>query len=407
MKSLIILKGLAKTEKHKWIKAEKLDNYYLDIDEFRKLYSAPELVKPGIEALGRSFGTLVHQRFIEALIIRLGKGCLIVVDLDEDPVVSVETLAIIHGYTIFYKVFPVPQDYCNFPKKYNLPWQVCKKKEDLEKDVKNFLNLQLEDKLGINTYSDILNYWSKEETVLKIDKSDEVTHISDIHSNYSLWKKEIKNVDSKIIIHHGDYIDGPEAGGSKKIITEIIKDNGSKGWYWLEGNHEIRLRRFLGWIVMSSSGSKTAASLLYSLIPEEFLNTTAKEFDRLTPKEALRWLQELNNKLKTHIVICRGNKTFICTHSGIKMIEQLSPKHIGNVVYGNRDIDNYDKQFSYMNKKSGFISVHAHCKYPKGWNINKYENVYNIDPEDENSIVVFNNKRKNSNYKVCQKSQSN
>ena len=35
MKSLIILKGLAKTEKHKWVKSEKLENYYLDISVLR------------------------------------------------------------------------------------------------------------------------------------------------------------------------------------------------------------------------------------------------------------------------------------------------------------------------------------------------------------------------------------
>lgn len=405
MKSLLILKGLAKTEKQKWIKSEKLENYFLDISDFRKLYSAPELIKPGIEALGRSYGTLVYQRFIEALIIRLGKGCLVIVDLDEDPVVNIENLAMIHGYTIFYKVFPVPQDYCNFPKKYNLSWQICKKKDELEISVKNFLNLQLGDKLVINKYDDILNYWINKEVIINLDKDDPIIHVSDIHSNYSLWKKEVKPLDNKVIVHHGDYIDGPELDGSIKIITEIVKDNETHGWYWLEGNHEIRLRRFLGWILLKAAGSKTTADLLYSMIPEDFLNTTSKEFERLTPKEARFWLLELNKKLKTHIIINRGRNTFICTHSGIKLIEQLNPKHIGNVVYGNRDIDSYDKQFSNLNKRSNYISVHAHCKYPKGWNTEKYDRVYNIDPENEKSIVIFNNQRNKKDFKVCQKLQ--
>ena len=88
---------------------------------------------------------------MEALIIRLSKGCLVVVDLDEEPVVSVETLALIHGYTVFYCIQPIPQDYCNCPKKYCLPWQNHRKKDELESSVKSFLNLQLTDKLIITS----------------------------------------------------------------------------------------------------------------------------------------------------------------------------------------------------------------------------------------------------------------
>ena len=113
MKSLIILKGLAKTEKKKWVKNEKLDSHFLDIDVFRKIYSNPELVKPGVEILNRSCSNLVHQRFMEALIIKLGKGNLVVIDMNEDPVGTVETLAMIFGYTVFYYVQPIPQDYYN------------------------------------------------------------------------------------------------------------------------------------------------------------------------------------------------------------------------------------------------------------------------------------------------------
>ena len=403
MKSLIILKGLAKTEKQRWVKSEKLENYYLDISVFKKLYSSPELLRPEIEILNKSHGNLIHQRFMEALIIKLSKGCLVIVDLDDEPVVSIETLALIHGYTVFYCIQPIPQDYCNCPRKYCLPWQAFRKKEELENDVKNFLNLQLTDKLIINSYSELLEYWEKEETVVKIKSRNSILHISDLHSNWTVWKDIISSMQAKIVVHHGDYIDGPEEGGSKKLISEIIRDNGNNGRYWLEGNHEIRLRRFLGWLVLAAAGNKTIADIIYSYIPQDFLNTTAKEFEKLTPKEARKWLIELNNKLKTHIVIVRDGKSYICTHTGIKLVEQLSPKHIGNVIYGNRDIDKQDKEFAARNKETGFISVHAHCKYPQGWNTTKYDNVVNIDPEDENKVVVFENNNKNWNFKVWQK----
>lgn len=400
MKSLIIVKGLAKTEKLNWVKEERLENYFLDIDVFRKLYSTPELIKPDTEALGRSFGSLIYQRFIEALIIRLGKGCLVVVDLDEEPVNSIELLAMIHGYTVFYLVQPIPQDFCNKPKKYCLPWQVSKKKEELDNDVKNFMNLQLGDKNIIKTYQNIIKYWSERENVIRVKKKDIITHISDLHSNWSLWCDIMSELDTKLVIHHGDYIDGPEKGGSKKLIQEILKDDQH---IWLEGNHELRLRRYLGWKLASTGGgNKTVADLLYSLLPDDFLKTTALEFESLNHNECRKWLIELNKKLKTHVIIVRGCMSYICTHAGLKMVEQLSPKYIGNVIYGNRDIDRYDKEFSHRNSDSNFISVHAHCKYPQGWNTNKYNRVFNIDPENETKVVVFNNSKDNWSFKVWQ-----
>ena len=399
MKSLIILKGLAKTEKKKWVKNEKLDSHFLDIDVFRKIYSTPELVKPEVEILNRSCSNLVHQRFMEALIIRLGKGNLVVVDMNEDPVGTVETLAMIFGYTVFYYVQSIPQDYYNNAKKYSLYWQASKKKSDLENDVKNFLNLQLNDKLLINSYSDVLNYWEKEEVVIKLKSKHDILHISDIHSNWSLWSDAISKQKSKIVIHHGDYIDGPVVGGSRKIMNEIIKDSGKNGWYWLEGNHEIRLRKYLGWVMLSSFGSsKTVTDLLYTMIPEEFLNTTAKEFSDLTALDCKKWLQELNKKLNSHIIIIRDSETYICTHAGLRLLEQLSPKYIGSVMYGGRDIDRQDKEFSSRNINTRITSIHAHCKYPNDWSICKYKKVINIDPEDNTEIIILENNINNINY---------
>ena len=395
MKTLVILKGLAKTEKLKWIEKEGFSNFLLDIDTFRKLYSTPELTKPGIETLGRSFGNLVHQRFIEALIIRLGKGCLVVVDLDDEPTGGIETLALIHGYKVFYHVQPIPQDYYNNPGKYNLGWQENKRRDGVEKEIKNFLSQNLNDKTIIDNAKDLMMKWEENEVILEVKPGDTITHISDIHSNWTIWKS-IKRQD-KYIIHHGDYIDGPEVGGSRKIIDSIISCRDSNR-YWLEGNHEIRLRRYLGWIILKSTGSKTAAEQLYSLLPEDFINTTMKEFSDVTVKQAKVILEKLNDKLKTHIIIVRDEEVYICTHAGLKMIEQLDPKFIGNVIYGNRDIDKQDREFTGRYKDSGYISIHAHCKYPAGWELNKYSKVINIDPESENDVIILSNKKNNLSY---------
>lgn len=398
MKSLIIIKGLAKSEKLKWVNNEGLDNYFLDIDVFQKIYSIPELINPNTDVLNRSYGSLVHKRFMESLILKMGKGCLIVVDVNEEPISAIELLAKIHGYTVFYNIQSVPQDYCNNFDDYDLDWKPKKHRDSLENEVKNFMNIRYENKIIIKTYQDILDWWKNNETIVTLKRKDRITHVSDLHSHWEIWKELIPNIESKVVIHHGDYIDGPEKSGSFKMIREIIKDTGK--YFWLEGNHEIRLRRYLGWRIISSSGSsKTIAELLYNLLPDDFLQTTAVEFDKLTIRECRVWLDELNNKLKTHIVICRDNINYICTHAGIKLLEQLTPKHIGNVIYGNRDVDKYDKEFSFRNKGTNFISIHAHCKYPYCWSVDKYSGVFNIDPEDEFSVVLLYNNRDNK-YKI-------
>ena len=74
MKSLVILKGLVKEDKLGWVKEQGLENFFLDVDVIRRLYSTPELIGPNEGILGRSYSTLVHRKFMEILCTRLGKG---------------------------------------------------------------------------------------------------------------------------------------------------------------------------------------------------------------------------------------------------------------------------------------------------------------------------------------------
>ena len=104
MKTLIILKSLAKNEKLAWVKNEELENYFLDINIIRKMYSCPELISPDREILGKAFGDLVYKRFLEVLITRLGKGCLIVLDPENEACGIFETLALIFGYIILWYI---------------------------------------------------------------------------------------------------------------------------------------------------------------------------------------------------------------------------------------------------------------------------------------------------------------
>ena len=69
MKTLIILKGLAKSAKRKWVEREGLLDFFLDVDVIKKLYSNPELITPYKGVLSKSFGDTVYSEFMKILII--------------------------------------------------------------------------------------------------------------------------------------------------------------------------------------------------------------------------------------------------------------------------------------------------------------------------------------------------
>ena len=391
MRSLIVLKGLVKAEKIKWVKKEKLENYFIDIDVIRKMYCMPELVAPGKEVLSKSFSGTVYQRFIEALCSRLGKGCLVVVDPEQEAGSIIELLAHIFGYTVFYVIQNIPKDYIENNKKYNLPYYSGRKKSDLLKEVNIFMSLPMKGKLKIKSYKEVLNYWDskvkKDKQIVFIKDNDKTLHVSDLHSNIDLFRYLPDFSGYSKVIFHGDYIDGPVEGGSRALINFIIKTKNKK-LIWLEGNHEIRLRRYLGYILLSSgTGRKELRDFLFRSLPDDFIENTAQEFSDITPEEAKIYLDILNNRLKMFSIIISPYSKMICTHSGIRLLGQIDPKYIGTAIYGNREMNRYDKNFSDLNKNNDVWSIHAHCQYPDSWEIMRYPKVINLDPQTDSEIV--------------------
>ena len=380
MKSLIILRGLDRKAKQDWVKKEKLENYFLNLDDVRKLYSMPDLLSPDKEILGKSFNNVVRKMYLDILLTRLGKGCLVVVDTDDEIIDStLETLAIIYGYTTFYVVWNIPQDYLGKPKKYFPPYYIIPKRPELERKVSEYLNLQFTNKNIITEYSDVIDYWKEHGTYLKVEEKDKILHVSDLHSNYSLYKRLPKLREFKAVIFHGDYVDGPEEGGSRQLL-DIAKKGRGGNTIWLEGNHELRVRKWLGLQLVKGD----LRELLYNSIPEIFLKTTAHEFD-LGQEEALSYLQDMNENLKMFAILEDGKNTFICTHAGLTFPQILDPRYIGNVIYGGREMEKLDKRFSDYTKTSGVWSIHAHCKYGDN-NPKKFNRVINLDPKDETEI---------------------
>lgn len=391
MRSLIVLKGLVKSSKLKWVKKNKLENYFLDIDVIRKMYCMPELIAPGKEILDKSYSGTVYQRFIEALCSRLGKGCLVVVDSEQEAGSIIELLAHIFGYTVFYVVQDTPKDYVDNQSKYKISYYSNKKKSELNREVNIFNNSLPKGKLKIKSYNDVLNYWNakvkKDKQVVFIKNNDRTLHVGDIHSNINLYNNLPDFSRYSKVIFHGDYIDGPIEGGSRDMIDLIAKTKNKK-IVWLEGNHEIRIRRYLGYILLSaSSGRKELREFIYSTLPDDFLCNTAPEFSDISPENAKIYLDVLNNKFKMFSIIISPTSKMICTHAGIRLLGQIDPRYIGTVIYGNREMNRYDKNFSDLNKRNDVWSVHAHCQYPDSWEIMRYPKVINLDPQTDSELV--------------------
>ena len=391
MKTLIILKGLVKSDKKNWVTQQGLETFFLDYDYHTSLYSTPELIKSSSgkwDYLVRVKTKPAFASFLSAVNSRMENGCLVVLDIGMEKASTYEQMAMIYGYDVYYKVFPVPQDYLGNPKKYSNPLYRTKRREELEEELRRFMNFQTSEKTLIEDYKDIENKFSSGGYVLDIpdDNNEDIYVFSDIHGNYDLLQKalsEIPVLSTKIFL--GDYIDGETVpGGSKKMIDYVFNHND----YFIEGNHERRLRKYLYCVMKKNSPEDTLRKILYNSLPEDWLQTVAIEFQGLSEKEAREYLRKLNWKLHLSIILNYRGRKYILTHGGLRCLEQLTPKYIGNVLYGNRDMDEYDRVFSRdVWKKTGIWSIHAHCKYPgENPQILKYDGVINLDPRIERGI---------------------
>lgn len=388
MRSLIILKGLVKRDKLEWVRREGLDNFLLDLGNIRSLFYKPDYKGGGRDYLVRSHDDLVYKVFIQSLCTRLSTGLLVVVDPENESVSGIEDLATIFGYTVFYHVESIPSDYVGKNRRYVNPKFITPGRDTLEKEVEQFNSINLLGKTVVNTYSEVEDFWR--EGVLTLGDSDTVMLVGDLHSHWSLLKK--LPVKKKFTVFLGDYVDGPEAGGSRLIIDKILNSENRK-MKWIEGNHELRLRRFLGWSYMKSKGRRVVSEVLEEGLSQEFMRRTAPEFEDIKGDCAMEYLIAMNAELQESLTFNHAGRTYVCTHAGLRWMEQVSPKFIGNAIYSGKNVERVDLGFSNTYYGGDIWSIHGHCKYPD-LKFRKYPGVVNLDTEDDGRI----------NYAVCKPS---
>lgn len=400
MRSIIILKGLVKEKKRRWVQREKLQSFLLDISDARKLFYRPEF-KGEREFLTKSYDDVVYRVFIKALCSHLSTGCLVVVDMDQESTTTIEEIAFSFGYEIFYHVDSTPADYVGKHSKYRDPNYIIPTKDTLKKQVSEFKHqVELIKGRRINTYEDVELYWKSIIHPIVLPNDASILHVSDIHAHWNLFTKKVPGAENfNLTVYLGDYIDGSEVGGSRAFIDLLCNDTRENVIY-LEGNHELRLRKYLCFILLKSRGKKIASEVVLNEIPGEFLMSTAIEFNDLSSAEVYGMLWRMNHRLKTHFIYDRDDCRYICTHAGLRWLEQLSPKFIGNVIYSSKNSDRVDECFSRKYYKDGFYSIHGHCAYPSGFCFERYNGVVNIDAEEECNLNYFINKPKND-FELC------
>lgn len=404
MKSMIILRGLNTTGKERldWIESQELGIYTTGMDEIKRLYSSPEALSERNIKLTRLDDSEILWRFYETLELKLRKGCLVVIN-DENikltRINKLSELAKTFGYKVFVKSFPIPDKILNdfHSKRANSFFQVETREEILGK-VTDYLNSSanlpsIENITEIDILGDVKKYWKNQKRyTIEISESTTIINIGDIHGygdlikNNSLITDGLRDKLDIIYVFHGDYIDrGPKSRETLDYVLYLKKTYPNQV-YLLEGNHEVHLRRYLSNIKNPKTGNRD----FFKIVCHEFSATTMKDFDKLSDLERDEYLEKLNKYLQTHLVIKRGEETYFCTHAGFSNYRQLEFDLIGNVIYGNRNMNEYDRKASKILSKDHY-SIHAHCKYTRNpdetYETCKYPKVINLDPEKDGDIM--------------------
>lgn len=406
MKTLLILRGLdtqSSTRKN-WIKEEGIEKYVISIDSIKKMYGSIEDTEKYGPKITRMDSRDISYKFLETLDNKMRKGCLVIVDsenLKNKELKKLEAFADVYKYRIFQKVFPITHtdilEWRNRIVNIKTDYPFCpKSKEELLKDVEQYFNSFISGPIynypEINKMSDLDSFFEKEEITknytIEVNKNTEIVHVGDVHGAYDLIK-DLEPKENQVLVFHGDYID--RGTSPKKCLDRVfeLKRKYPNKVFLIEGNHEMHLRRFCG----LHKYPKLAEEGFFRNLCNDFSNTTMKDYSTTTDN-LIRVLRDMNHYLQEYIIIKRGNQTFICTHGGLRNISQLWFYLVGNLTYGNRDMENYDRSFSnkiFKKRSKTVYSIHGHCKY-SNYNNHMFPGVVNLDPDEDNMVVIFKNK---------------
>lgn len=255
MKSILVLRGIPGSGKTSWIKENRLEQFVISKDLIRQLVGTVNFMDRDLSLkldFTRSREENVNSMFFQCLEEKMSRGNFIVIDncnINPKDINKIYKYSKIFGYKVFIKSFDIPHDVFNRLKERNTLFN--KIPEDTIKEmIKSYLSFNYSqlsnpsDVVIIKELSEISEYWKSRYKEYVISGSMNNHIIGDIHSENSKLSNVVSLMDQDTYIFLGDYCDrGSDPVGTLKSLMSTSKLENSKNIIFLEGNHEVHLRR--------------------------------------------------------------------------------------------------------------------------------------------------------------------
>lgn len=397
MRKLFILRGAMASGKSTFIKDNKLEDYTLNPDIIRLMYSSPEMTVNYNEMIPQFNNNKVWSLLFQILEDRMRKGELTIVDamhVYSEDLSIYKKLAEKYRYRLYLIDF-TDVEYDELIKRNN---NRDTKKWVPEESIRRIYKAFQKEKIPKSFVSIKPAEFYKTINIdpRNVDSYSKVHIFGDLHGNFkplNAFFKDNPISDNELYIFTGDYFD---RGFENIEVFNFIKDNlDKKNFIFLIGNHEDRLYKY-------------ACDDEYRL--DYDLMKTLEEIDGKISKSEIRGLVKGLSQIAN---IEYNGKNYIISHGGIPYYPEKSLDFYStnSFIYGIDKYDtNIDKIFDDFMKKQDkkIYQVHGHRNYYK-IEYNKYEYSYNLDGNIENGgylrVLTLNNdgdisfnEYKNNNY---------
>ena len=394
MKSILVLRGIPGSGKTTWIKENRLEQFVISKDLIRQLIGTVNFMDRDLSLkldFTRSREENVDSMFFRCIEEKMSRGNFIVIDncnINPKSINKIYKYSKIFGYKVFIKSFDIPHDVFNRLKGRNTLFNKIPE-DTIRGMIKSYLSFNYSqlsnpnDVIVIKELSEISEYWKSKYKEYVISGSMNNHIIGDIHSENSKLSNIVPLMDQDTYIFLGDYCDrGSDPVGTLKSLMSTSKLENSKNIIFLEGNHEVHLRRWANDLPPVSNS---------------FKETTMNKLDSSDIQKSQ--LREFLNNLKPFIILNVDGSRFICSHAGLPNPKIIDLDYlymgVGTFISGYRDIDEQDNKFSSISKimRTGankLYSIHGHVSYEDKLEL-KYSNVVNLNSnpyEDGEGIKV-------------------
>lgn len=372
MRKLFVLRGAMASGKSTFIKNNKLEDYTLNTDKMRLMFSSPEMTINYNEMIPQFNNKKVWNLLYQILEDRMRKGELTFIDamhVYKDDLSTYKKLAEKYRYRLYIIDF-TDIEYNELLIRNN---QREVKKWVPEESIQRVYKALQKEKLPRSfTIIKPDELYKVINTVPRnVNNYEKILIFGDIHGCYKPLEEFFNNNpinDNSLYIFTGDYFD---RGFDNIKVFDFIKDHTEKkNFIFLIGNHEDRLYKY---------ACNDDYKLDYDLM--KTINQIEGNISKSEIRGMVKGLAQIAN------IEYQGNH-YIITHGGIPYYPEKSLDFYStnSFIYGidkyDTDIDKIYNDFM-IKQENKTYQVHGHRNY---YNIdyNKYEYSYNLDGNIEN-----------------------